>query len=329
MILFYIVGMIFATLGLFMLLDTYFFRKKARTVQGSVVGYEKKRSKNGYHYYPVVRYSDQGDTYQFKSDIGSNTMSFSIDEDVDVLILENRHSSARLKRMARPVLALAFLFMGVIPIVLSISEIKSADNQIYALQGGVLLLAAGTFILLRFSKLYRDRTEKKFTYQRNKSGVVGYETTQDVITDAHVVQKATVSKTAHAFGAFTGAVMVAGALYWAEHLHAYLDSAVRTQGVIVSQKSSYSDGSTTYAPIIEFAPYKSKTVRFTSNVSSSSPSWKVGDSVNVFYDPNDTDDAIMDRGWFNYFFQLMLGLIGFIILGVSSWQLWKKSQAKQ
>ena len=45
MILFYIVGTIFATLGLFMFLDAYFFRKNARTVQGSVAGYEKKKFK--------------------------------------------------------------------------------------------------------------------------------------------------------------------------------------------------------------------------------------------------------------------------------------------
>ena len=212
-------------------------------------------------------------------------------------------------------------------VAVGVSGSKGVDKQLYALEGVALLLAAGTFILLRFSKVYRDRKEKKFKYQKNESGIIGYEATQEFITDAHVVQKSTVSKRAHAFGAFIGAVMIAGALYWADHLHAYIDSATRTHGVIVSQKSSYSDGSTTYAPVIEFTPHKSGTVRFTSNVSSSSPSWKVGDMVNVFYDPNNTNDAMMDREWFNYFFQLILGSIGIVILGVSSWQFWKKSQA--
>ena len=233
-----------------MYLDAYFFRKKARTVHGNVVGYETSRSKNGRYYHPVVQYSDQGDTYQFKSDIGSNAMSYAIDEDVDVLILDNRHSSARLKRMARPVLALAFLFMGLMPIGISISEIESVDNQIYALEGGALLLVAGTFVLLRFSKIYREHKEKGFKYQKNESSVIGYASTQDIITDAHVVKKAAVTKKVHAFGAIIGAAMVAGALYWSNYLHTYIDNAIRTHGLIVSQKSSYSDGSTTYAPII-------------------------------------------------------------------------------
>jgi hypothetical protein len=78
MVLFYIVGMVFATLGFFMYLDAYFFRKKARSVDGSVIGYETSRSKNGHYYHPVVQYSDQGNTYRFKADIGSNVMSYVI-----------------------------------------------------------------------------------------------------------------------------------------------------------------------------------------------------------------------------------------------------------
>lgn len=326
MILFFIVGLIFATLGLFMYLDAYFFRKKARAVPGKVVGYETSRSKNGRYFHPVVQYRDQGSIYQFKADIGSNSMSHAIDEDVEVLILNDQHSSARLKRMTRPVLALAFLFMGLLPMGISVFELKSVTHQIYALETGALLLVAGTYALLRFSTVYRERKEREFKYLKNASGIIGYETTREIITDVDVVQKATVSKRVHAFGAVVGASLIAGALYWSVSLQMYMDKAIRTHGVIISQNSSYSDGSTTYAPIIEFMPYNSETIRFTSNVSSSSPSWEVGDDVYVFYDPTDIHDAMMDRGWFNYFFQLMLGLIGGVLLAVSSWQFWKKSQ---
>ena len=328
MILFYIVGTVFATVGLFMYLDAYFFRKKARTIDGEVIGYEISRSKNGRYYHPVIQYRDQGNIYRFKADIGSNTMGYGINENVEVLILENKHSSARLKRMARPILALAFLFMGLMPIVIAVYEVESTENQIYALEGALLLLAAGTFILLHFSKTYRDKNEKEFTYQQNRDGVIGYLTTEEMITDSQVVKRATVSKMAHAISAIIGAGVIVGALYWADHLHTYIDKAVRTHGTIVSQKSSTSDSSTTYAPIIEFTPYKSGTIRFTSSISSSSPSWEVGDSVFVYYDPDNSSDAMMDRGWFNYFFQLMLGLVGLIVFVVSSWQFWKKSQAK-
>ena len=126
-----------------------------------------------------------------------------------------------------------------------------------------------------------------------------------------------------------GVAVVAGALYWTSHLHGYIDKAVRTHGTIVSQKSSTSDGSTTYAPVIKFTPYKSETIRFTSSISSSNPSWEVGDTVLVYYDPDNSSDAMMDRGWFNYFFQLILGFIGLVVFGVSSWQFWKKGQAER
>jgi hypothetical protein len=189
------------------------------------------------------------------------------------------------------------------------------------------MLAAGTYILLRFSKVYRERKEKEYTYQKNESGVIGYEIKKEMISEADIVQKRSVSKNANAVGAFIGAVALGAALYWADYLHTYIEKSVRTHGTIVSQKSSTSDGSTTYAPIIEFTPYKSETIRFTSNISSSSPSWNVGDRVFVFYDPQNSSDAMMDRGWFNYFFQLILGLVGIVVFSVSSWQFCKKSQA--
>jgi len=250
MILFFIVGLIFATLGLFMYLDAYFFRKKARTVPGKVVGYETSRSKNGRYFHPVVQYRDQGSTYRFKADIGSSSMGHSIDEDVEVLILDDQHSSARLKRMARPILALAFLFMGLLPMGIFVFELKSVTHQIYAFDIGLLLIVGGTYALLRFSKVSRERKQREYNYQKDGKGVIGYETTREIITDADDVQKATVSKRVHVFGAVVGAALIAGALYWSVSLQMYMDKAIRTHGVIISQNSSYSDGSTTYAPIL-------------------------------------------------------------------------------
>lgn len=93
MVLFYLVGLLFATLGIYMVLDTYSFRKRARTVRGKVFGYESRQSKNGPTYQAVVQYRDQGNIYLFRSDIGSSAITHNINDDVDVLILENRHST--------------------------------------------------------------------------------------------------------------------------------------------------------------------------------------------------------------------------------------------
>ncbi|MGB5964901.1 MAG: DUF3592 domain-containing protein [Sulfurimonadaceae bacterium] len=321
MILFYLLGLLFATIGLYMVLDTYLFRKKARTVTGKVFGYEWRRSKNGRTYQAVIQYRDQGNIYLFKSDIGSSNISNNVNDDVDVLILDNRHSSARLKQMGRPIIAFAFAIMGLISIGVYISTIIETGNSLSLLTVGFFVLPIGVYVLNIFTKQHREKLEHAFSYQRDERGVIGYQPTEEVITNSEFIQKKiTASSKISGIVAVVGLALVIFGAYWTYDVKTLIDKAIRTNGTIVSQVSDRGDGQTMYSAIVQFRPYKQDAVRFKDSTSSSHPSWKLGDKVHVYYDPNNVKDAMIDSGLFTYIGQFAMILLGVLLLLFSFWK---------
>jgi hypothetical protein len=108
---------------------------------------------------------------------------------------------------------------------------------------------------------------------------------------------------------------------WTERRLAFLQRAVPTDGRIVDLAVSSDSDSTTYAPVVEFTPSQGATpIRFRHSVSSSHPSWKVGQPVGVLHDPADPSSAIIDQGWWTTAVPLIPGAVGavFSLLGLYS-----------
>ena len=321
MIILFIVGVLFATLGSFLWVDAYLFRTKARYIKGKVVAYETHQSqKNGAMYAPVITYQDQDSQYRFKSTISSNRMDYALQDTVDVLVLNNQHSGARLKRNDRLFLSLLFAFMGVVSILVGLSEIDVTYRSL-SLAISLLVTVAGVYFLLQLSVNYRKRQEEKFTYTPGSDGVIGCSINENMVQDIAFVESKSVSKRMHILGIVIGIALLTGSLYWSYVLQQYIDSAVRIEGLIVDKERSYSDDTATYAAIVKFTPNNNTTPRtFTSKVNSSNPTWHVGDKVMVMYDPRNVDDAMIDRGFFNYIIQLVMALVGLIITLISLYQ---------
>ena len=327
MIVLFVVGLVFVVLGLFLLLDDLFFRQKARQLEGHVIGFERTRSSKGeLRYCPIFQYTDQGNRYQFHSSISSSQIGYDIGEKVDVLVLENMHSSARAVRGARLFMAIAFAFMGSASFVFGVFELEEITHRLWAVESGLLLSLVGVYALLQFSNHYRKKEEEKFSYAPNAEGLIGYEPLGDLIRTQVEVNKRTPSKKQHIITLFIGFSLLIGSLYWANGTHDYIATSKKVRGTIVGDHSSFSDGTVVHAAIVEFIPPQYSTQRFTSRVSSSSPSWSIGDNVSVLYNLQSLDDAIIDRGVWNYAIQIILGLIALLVVLVSSWQLAKKSQ---
>jgi len=325
MIVFLIVGTVFTVLGLFLLLDAYFFRKKARRLRGTVVAYEQRRSKKGQMYTPVVTYEDEGRSHRFSSSISSSNMGYDIGETVEVLVMGDQHSSARIRRNDRLIIALAFFVMGSISTGVALSKLQDPQTQLLAVQILLFVLVVGTYLLLVISKKYRKREEEQYRQDGVESDVsdIG-ERSEELIVDNRVVQQHTVSKRARLVSLFIGLLLVAGSLYWAKVRYEFMDSAVKTVGLIVDKSSTYKDGTATYAAVVTFETQQGVSQRFTSKVSSSNPSWHVGDKVELFYDPVDPADAMIDRGIWNYIVQIIMALVGAIIVIVSALQYSKR-----
>lgn len=87
-------------------------------------------------------------------------------------------------------------------------------------------------------------------------------------------------------------------------------------------QESDSGNSITWAPIVEFTPEGSaNVVRFKHSISSSHPSWEIGDRVRILSDPTQPQRAMIDSGFWNRAtpfvpaaFGLPLALLGVIVL---------------
>jgi hypothetical protein len=115
-----------------------------------------------------------------------------------------------------------------------------------------------------------------------------------------------------------GAGLLIGAFIAYGSAQSFNDNALRAKGVVVDLEPTYSSNSgTTYTPVVTFETPERESVTFHSSVSSSPPSFDVGESVEVLYDPANPSDAVIDSFWQVYLVPIILGGIGgvFFVVG--------------
>lgn len=94
----------------------------------------------------------------------------------------------------------------------------------------------------------------------------------------------------------------------------FLKTSLSTKGTVVDM-ATQSGKTTTYAPIIEFKrPGTLQTYRFRHSVSSSHPSYRIGDRVNVLYDPVHPENARINAGKWNQAPSLFLAALSALFL---------------
>lgn len=108
--------------------------------------------------------------------------------------------------------------------------------------------------------------------------------------------------------------MFLGAI-WAVCRWMYVKRAVTTEGTITNLiERTAKDGDTLYAPVYVFTDRQGQTVKVTSSVASYPPPGKVGDKIEVLYDPENPQDSIVG-GFLNVWaFPLGFGAIGAVDL---------------
>lgn len=114
-----------------------------------------------------------------------------------------------------------------------------------------------------------------------------------------------------------GAAVYGGAL-WTSRRSEFIERAVPVAGRVVDLEMSDDSESTMYAPVVEFSPRDGWPFRFRHPVASSHPSWRVGDSVRVLYDPADPAQAMIDQGGWNLVMPVLIvaGGVVFVLLGL-------------
>jgi len=96
-----------------------------------------------------------------------------------------------------------------------------------------------------------------------------------------------------------------------QHLDAFLQLIAKSEsaaGQVVENRpvtvypgpGSRSLSYTAYHAVVRFSDHNGETVTFTDKLGFSRASFSVGQGVRIFYDPRDTQHAMIDRGWKNF-----------------------------
>ncbi|PYX67313.1 MAG: hypothetical protein DMG74_00570 [Acidobacteria bacterium] len=108
------------------------------------------------------------------------------------------------------------------------------------------------------------------------------------------------------------------------HLDEFLLNPAVAEGQVVENKSKQNypgTGSrilpfTSYQAIVQFTDQQNQTVTYRDTFGFNPPSFQVGQSVRIFYDPQNPQRAMIDRGLKNYLIPaICLGFGGLLILG--------------
>jgi hypothetical protein len=90
----------------------------------------------------------------------------------------------------------------------------------------------------------------------------------------------------------------AGSVYTYFHARSFLQTAVKAEGTVVKLVEEPGSGhGPSYFPVFKFTDSQGWEQQANSKVGSNPPSYKVGDKVNLLYDPNDPTSAVTDTFW--------------------------------
>ncbi|MEM1132634.1 MAG: DUF3592 domain-containing protein [Pseudomonadota bacterium] len=110
----------------------------------------------------------------------------------------------------------------------------------------------------------------------------------------------------------------------------FANDAARTTGSIIEiNRYNDSEGKTMYRPLVSFRDETGKEHQFTGSVSSSSPTFSIGEQVEVIYDRDAPAEAIIDTFLQRFFLPLVFGGMGSIfalIGGCFLFIIWRRKQ---
>lgn len=115
-----------------------------------------------------------------------------------------------------------------------------------------------------------------------------------------------------------GIGLCAGGAYWGWLTQRFAQTAATAPGTVVELvRHSDSEGGDSYSPVVEFTLPSGRTVRFEENISSNPPSHRVGESVDVFYNPENPSDARINSTFTLWFGPGLLVGMGFCFSSLS------------
>jgi hypothetical protein len=121
---------------------------------------------------------------------------------------------------------------------------------------------------------------------------------------------------------------VCGFIYYYEQQ--FLSKAVIASGIVTQLgESRSSKGSSTYYPIVEFTDQTGKKTIFSSSFSSNPPAYEVGETVEVYYEPEKPAQAEIKGFFSQWLAALITGFLGIIFSTIGLASLFAASKKKK
>jgi hypothetical protein len=324
-ILFLWAGLLFAWIGIVIVKSAMVDFAEAERVDGELIGYHANVDSEGSRTFsPVIAFQHPtGGRRIFQSEIGTGHFPYPVGQRVRVLAIRNDPERARLDSNGLLYFGLIFAAIG----------LGSCGLFFAIFSWGLFSIGSAIVVtlLLAWKALQKQDSLGKFA---EASGLIRRALAGQAFEEAHYDRSRLMHSTEIALdqrrvakaSIIASVVMIAigiggivGSAWWAPRRVSFIQHAVGTQGQVVDLVQSQDSDSTTWAPMVEFKPASSaNAVRFRHSVSSSHPSWRVGDAVEVLYDPENTSQAMIDQGRWNMAVPLIPGAIGvvFALLGI-------------
>ena len=331
-------GLIFALVGGVMLWDYITVVTSYEILSGKVIGFRTryKRSKNSttLMYYPVIKYIAYGNSREFQSKSGASWPMYDIGEAVEVYY-SKKYDDNRLKSVAPALLGLVFLLIGLVVCYLFWANIEiSFFSLIYVFgASGAVAWFVGSMMRKNGVKSVPDLTQK--VRDIRKKARLKNDSDDNLITSQRELEEREFieNKSTQFVGpifAFIGLLAIGISIYVGMNRWTFLERAQSANGKVVDYRSSTDDDGTTYYPIVEYAsPTQSQPHTFQHDVGSSHKSYSVGAIVPVLFDPDNTGDAIIDEGLWNWFATIIIGFLGLSFFGIGSSLTWRLIKRKR
>lgn len=117
-----------------------------------------------------------------------------------------------------------------------------------------------------------------------------------------------------------GIIMLAVVGYIIKSNYEFSRRAIPVMGKVIgfnNHESSDDDGGSTtmYTPIFEYN-YNAQTYTYTSSASSSSPTFDIGENVEILVDPDSPGDVLVNAFWEKWLLPIILGFMGTMFTGL-------------
>jgi hypothetical protein len=117
-------------------------------------------------------------------------------------------------------------------------------------------------------------------------------------------------------------ILVGGRWVHRFHMDEFIFDHGTAQGQVVENRKEYVVsggtgqvlGKTSYRAMVRFSAQGGRQTTLGDWIALRPPSFSVGQSVTVFYDPEDPQRAMIDRGWKNYAVPGIPGVMGFLMI---------------